>query len=225
MKKWMYALFILAECIMYIFILHLYQAGDPASALRYMTTILCAVIALGQAVTDRRISVILLSAAMWLTVGADFCFVLKSNYLEIGIICFAAVQLFYGFRIDAMRREEGSFSVWPMLLRFICAAAVCAGFYLSGHMHVMYMWGSVYIVFVIFNLVASTSLLGKTVSGTFFCIALIMYAVSDITVAMLYLSEYLPPVLINCTNFLTWILYVPAQVMIVMSGMKKCIWA
>lgn len=221
MKKWMYAIFMIAEFIMYVFILQLYQAGNPASALRYMTTILCAVIAMAQALTDHRASVILLSLAMWMTVGADFCFVLTSNYLEIGIMFFAAVQLFYGFRIGVMRGEAGDFSIWSVILRIVCVTAVCAVFYLSGHMHMLYMWGAAYIMLMIFNVVESTSLFRKTVSGTFFCIALIMYAISDITVGMLFLSDYLPPALTNFTNFLTWILYVPAQVIIVMSGMKK----
>lgn len=220
MKKWMYAIFIIVEFIMYVFILQLYQAGNPASALRYMTTILCVVIAMGQALTDHRASVILLSLAMWMTAGADFCFVLKSNYLEIGMMFFAVVQLFYGFRIGVMRREAGRFSVWSVILRILCVAVICTGFYLTGHMHMLYMWGSVYIVLMIMNVIESTLLFGKTVSGTCFCIALMMYAISDITVGMLYMSAYLPEALILFTNFLTWILYVPAQVIIVMSGMK-----
>ncbi len=221
MKKWIYAIFIIAECIMYIFILHLYQVGNPASLLRYMTTILCAVIAMRQAWADRRTSVILLSAAMWLTVGADFCFVLTSNYLEIGIIFFAAVQLFYGFRIGVMRREAAIFNIWPMILRVIFIGIIYAVFFLTGHMQVLYIWGTIYIILLLFNIIESTIFFGRTLSGSIFCLALIMYAVSDITVGMLYLSDYLPSALTNFTNFLTWILYVPAQVMIVMSGIKE----
>ena len=192
-------LFVLTECILYVFFLMLDLTSSSAllsTILKYCSILLCFFFGFIFGKAKDRILVI---SALGLTAAADaFLLVLDTNYTA-GVLCFCGVQMLYYCRLLRAGVFLGILHIWNLLT----AAGV---FYFTQ---------------LLFNAAESLALRHISLPYRLFSAGLILFLCCDLCVGLSNLPSAAPfsvpePVLSFAQNGM-WLFYLPSQVLITLS--------
>ncbi len=185
------------------------RAGEGSLWIKYLSIVLCLVFSIGW---SRRGGEILVTAALALTVGADTFLLVIDGYYILGLMLFCGVQGLYLLRLE---KETGERARWTARL----------GLYLAGLPVLMYAelltpLNSValfYLIHFVCNALWSRRL--KGVRGQMFSIGLVLFLCCDLCVGMFNLPRLVPRGLFLLARIGMWLFYLPAQVLITLSGL------
>lgn len=211
-------LFVLTECILYVFFLVLDLTSSSAllsTILKYCSILLCFFFGFIFGKTKDRILVV---SALGLTAAADaFLLVLDTNYTA-GILCFCGVQMLYYCRL----LRAGGFAFLPFLpIRFLLTGCM---FVFLGILHIWNLLtaaGVFYFTQLLFNAAESLALRHISLPYRLFSAGLILFLCCDLCVGLSNLPTAAPftvpePVLSFAQNGM-WLFYLPSQVLITLS--------
>lgn len=163
-------------------------------------------------------------AAMALTTASDF-FLLFTEQIEIGLICFCVVQLLY---LCFLLREK---KYYVALVLADIGLTVLLILVLTFFFHVIrntvLKLSILYFTFLVTNCIVTFQLMKKNKDylRLLLCVGFFLFLLCDIHVALFNVSYYLPAMnsnkVFNFTNLISkviWFYYLPAQVMLSYAG-------
>ena len=156
----------------------------------------------------------LITAALALTAGADwFLLVLNRHYLA-GVGLFCLVQ---GLYLVHIRRERGSWGWWPG--RLVLWAGAAAVLYRLGLLEPLTALAALYIANFFWNILDSLPL-GRG-RGRLFVLGLVLFFCCDLCVGVHNAPGLFPAGLTAFARVGMWLFYLPAQVLITLSGLPE----
>ena len=202
-------LFLTVEAILYAaFLIWDLTVGGPGSnPIKFAGILLCLAYSL---YLSRQGGCRLVSAALALTVLADvFLLLLDADY-ALGILLFCAVQGLYFLRIV----RSGGRSLWGLRVAlFILALFVLQGLGLLFPLNVLALF---YFTNFFCNALASLGCSGR--SMRLFSIGLWLFLCCDLCVGLFQNPQLVPPAVSAFVSVGMWLFYLPAQVLIALSG-------
>ena len=188
----------------------LWRRGPSTTPLKYLGILLCLAYSLYWSVRggDR-----LISGALALTLGADtFLLVLNTRYV-LGVLLFCCVQLLYFLRIY---RWNGGQSWWGLrLVLFLAALAILR---LAGLMSPLNVLAMLYFSNFLCSALQSLGLNGPRCR--LFSAGLLLFLCCDVCVG-LFQYAWLLPAAAGFARVGMWMFYLPAQVLITLSGLPN----
>lgn len=196
----LYAAFLLAD---------LRQAYAVGTALKYLSILLCLWLVILRALQGGEWS---MAAALALTAVADGLLLVSQRQYGLGIFIFLCVQGIYAVRIGRetpytlIVRTGLVLIVWRILWRMGLATGVnlLAGLYFPQ---------------LVCNAVLALGL--KERWGRQFALGLLLFVGCDVCVGLWNLSGWIPERVIQAAGFGMWVFYLPSQVCIALSTLKK----
>lgn len=222
-KKFLAALFILAEAAIYIAIL--VTGGTTDYNLGYIQIsgiCLCFVAAVVCAVFYGQDGIFIAVAFVFTAIGDLFLVVIK-NYIEIGISSFFIVQVVYFCRMYLIKRKKPYIGILIRLVVIGIVLAVMGG--LSKLTSAAVILVCIYYPVIVINGIEAFFLVKYSKRYLLFAVGLLLFAVCDMLVglnnfAMIGLS--LPPkALWFIGRIAIWMIYLPSQVMLVFSVKQR----
>lgn len=205
------ALFLGIQGVLYLLFLwgDLTGAGAGTVPIKYGSILLCLLFSLGWSLGggDR-----LVSAALAFTLGADtFLLLLDCRYL-LGVSLFCVVQGLYLLRIF---RGNGGRSLWPIRLGlFLLALALLARWDMLSPLNAAALF---YFTNFLCNVLQSWSLRGR--GARLFSAGLTLFLCCDLCVGVFNQPGLFPQTLDAFARVGMWLFYLPAQVLIALSGL------
>lgn len=205
------ALFLGLQGVLYLIFLSgdLTGAGVQTVPVKYASILLCLLFSLGWSLGggDK-----LVSAALAFTLGADtFLLLLNSRYF-LGVLLFCAVQGLYLLRIV---QRNGGRSLWlPRLGLFLLALALLARLGLLSPLNAVSLF---YFTNFLCNVLQSWSLRGRRLR--LFAAGLSLFLCCDLCVGVFNQPGLFPQGLYSFAQVGMWLFYLPAQVLIALSGL------
>lgn len=210
--------FLIAEAILYYFILT--AAGTLLIASSYLAIVLCFLFALLHLRKDNALKV----AALACTVAADFFLVICTPIQQLwGMVFFLAAQIFYAIWLHLSSRKK-LFLLIRVLL--IIAIEVIAALILGSKLDALVIVSVCYYANLIISIIEAFSLFK---GNRLFAIGLVLFVLCDTVVGLQVAADaYLPiaegtllhSILFSGFN-LAWFFYLPSQVLIALSLIKK----
>ncbi|MDO4978396.1 MAG: hypothetical protein Q4E53_14195 [Eubacteriales bacterium] len=152
------------------------------------------------------------------TLLADYFLTLRGSHFALGVLCFFAVQLIYGWKIGYNR--------WNVFLR----VALFAGFLLLIHFLGMSWFFaipcSLSICALLGNVICSFQLAHNNKDGILnwiFAVGLLLFAGCDISLGLGLVTQGVEGLthFHQLANWMVWIFYVPSQVLIAFTGVLE----
>ncbi|MBO7363826.1 MAG: hypothetical protein J6U26_00645 [Lachnospiraceae bacterium] len=208
------AAFVLAEAVLFSVIVYGLFSGHAYPETRYASIVLCLAESVVLACVFRRRPDIFLVLAMVFTCIADYFLVIRDADYELAVGVFSVAQLFHAARLFAREPARLRFSVLLRLALTGISFLVCAQ--IGVRMVLIYL-ALFYIINLLCNLLESF-LQGAPAAGFGF----VLFLFCDITVGLNGMggSWGLPYSLIRTAAALTWVFYLPSQVLIVLAFLK-----
>ncbi|MEA4933093.1 MAG: hypothetical protein VB071_05825 [Lawsonibacter sp.] len=222
--KWMHrfsaAAFLIVQVILYLLLLSrdLAGAGDETVLLKYGSIVLCLLFSTYWSIRggDK-----LVTAALALTLGADtFLLLLNRDYL-LGVLLFCGVQGVYLIRIY---QKNGGSALWVM--RLGCCLLAYLMLWKMGRMNLLNALAVFYITNFAWNAIQSLTLSGLL--ARLFSAGLMLFLCCDLCVGVFNQPDLFPDSWYLFATIAMWLFYLPAQVLIVLSGLpdfdavRKC---
>ena len=185
--------------------------GGDSMKVKYLSILLCLTFS---AWGNLRGGEGLITAALALTAGADwFLLVLNRHYL-VGVGLFCLVQ---GLYLVHIRRERGSWGWWPgrLLLWAGGMAVLCR----LGLLVPLTALAALYISNFFWNILDSRSLGSR--GGLLFFLGLVLFFCCDLCVGVHNAPGLFPVGLTAFARVGMWLFYLPAQVLITLSGLPE----
>lgn len=183
--------------------------GGDSMKVKYLSILLCLTFSAWGALWG---GAGLITAALALTAGADwFLLVLNRHYLA-GVGLFCLVQ---GLYLVHIRRERGSWGWWPG--RLVLWAGAAAVLYRLGLLEPLTALAALYIANFFWNILDSLPL-GR---GRLFVLGLVLFFCCDLCVGVHNAPGLFPAGLTAFARVGMWLFYLPAQVLITLSGLPE----
>ena len=208
MEKRYVKIFIAVQALLYAAFLWLDMSGAGGSRwIKYASIVLC----LGfSALLSARGGEGLVTAAMGFTLAADtFLLILDTAYAA-GVALFCAVQALYFVRIY---RANGRRAALPARLALLLAAV--AALWMLDMLSPLNLLAALYFTAFVCNAAQSLS-----IKNALFSAGLILFLCCDICVGVHNVPELFPAGLRSFADIGMWLFYLPAQVLITLSGRK-----
>ncbi len=209
--------FLLAEGILYAVILILEANGPDRLVLRFITVCLACLAAAVLLGLRRKKEQVFLLLTMDFTVAADVFLVLMDRFYELAVGIFTAAQCLHGIRIQIGSGRK----IWPSVIaRLGLTLAGLLAAALLGQWSLLTAFGVVYAAELLMNTVDSALAVRKDRRFLLSLIGFLLFIGCDLTVGLNGIGEnwglsYEMRVL--CSD-LTWVFYIPSQVLIVLSA-------
>lgn len=204
-------LFLAAQGALYLAFLYrdLFRGGEGTVPIKYAGIVLCLLFSLYGSV---RGGDWLVTAAMALTLAADTFLLLLDRCYPLGVLLFCLVQGLYLIRI---RRLAGGGALWPLRAGlFLAALAVLGRLGLATVLNVLSL---LYFSGFLCNAVLSLKLRGGRYR--WFSLGLWLFLCCDLCVGLFNQPGMLGPQLHETVRVGMWLFYLPAQVLITLSGL------
>ena len=208
MEKRYVKIFIAVQAMLYAAFLWLDMSGAGGSKwIKYASIVLC----LGFSVfLSARGGEKLVTAAMCFTLAADTFLLLLDTAYAAGVALFCAVQALYFVRIY---RLNGCRAALPARLAlFLAAAAALRALDMLSPLNLL---AALYFTTFVCNAVQSLS-----IKNALFSVGLILFLCCDACVGIHNVPELFPAGLRSFADVGMWLFYLPAQVLITLSGRK-----
>ncbi len=180
--------------------------------LKYSGLVLCFLYALIYARKD-----VFLVFALFLTLIADGILVFDS-VSEVGVLVFIFVQLAHLLRFSAILRTL------PLIPILLVALIIVAGLIQNG-IPIMFVLAMAYGVLIFTNIYKAYRWWRMDKSGAARCalFGFILFFLCDLSVGISYITTTatLPHTVTILTSYFAWMFYLPAQVLITLSGQRK----
>ena len=201
-------IFIAVQAVLYASFLWLDMSGAGGSKwIKYASIVLC----LGfSAFLSARGGEKLVTAAMCFTLAADTFLLLLDTAYAAGVALFCAVQALYFVRIYRLNGRRAALPA--RLALFLAAAAVLWMLDMFSPLNLL---AALYFTTFVCNAAQSLS-----VNNTLFSVGLILFLCCDICVGVHNVPELFPAGLRSFADVGMWLFYLPAQVLITLSGRK-----
>lgn len=213
-------------CYLLIIAFSLQNTGSKYSiAVKYTSILLCFIITImigndGHDKIDTR----MLQSALFFTACADFCLVVSNRFIA-GVLIFCIVQIIYIFRFTRdLKSRTKIFS--RMLIIYILLSIIVFTFYKVGKFDLRLI-----LICLFYACLVTTSLITgiRTLKTNYFplyssvliSIGMTLFFMCDINVALVTFLKKDGSYIAIISGFLIWIFYVPAQVMLALSGYKN----
>lgn len=211
MRRFSVAAFVIIQGALYLLFLFLdlVGAGDKTVRLKYGSIVLCLLFSAYWSIGggDK-----LVTAALTLTLGADtFLLLLDRDYL-LGVLLFCGVQGVYLVRIY---HKNGGNALWGM--RLGCCLLAYLALWITGRMNLL----NALVVFYLTNFVWNTiqSLALSELGARLFSAGLMLFLCCDLCVGVFNQPDLFPNSWYLFVTIAMWLFYLPAQVLIVLSGL------
>lgn len=209
--KW----FLLAQLAAYLCFLYmdLFRGGAGSAPVKYAAIALCVLFSLYGAAQGGEW---LVTAALALTLGADtFLLLLDTRYLT-GVLLFCAVQGLYLIRV---LKANGGHALWLLRLGLLIGA-LCLLRWLESFSP-LNVAAVFYFTAFLMNTVQSLSLGGKRLR--LFSLGLVLFLCCDLCVGAFQAPGLVPGGVYSFTRVGMWLFYLPAQVLITLSGLPDSV--
>ncbi len=208
MEKRYVKTFIAVQAVLYSSFLWLDISGAGGSRwIKYASIVLC----LGfSAFLSARGGERLVTAAMGFTLAADTFLLLLDTAYAMGVALFCAVQALYFVHIY---RLNGHRAALPVRLALFLAAV--AALWMPDMLSPLNLLAALYFTAFVCNAAQSLS-----IKNTLFSVGLILFLCCDICVGVHNVPELFPAGLRSFADIGMWLFYLPAQVLITLSGRK-----
>ncbi len=235
-KSWL-AVFLLAETLIYMAVIFPGFHGVVNHPLRYAAILVCAVCSVFMFREQRDRNHLWLSAALVLTALADFYFEILTDRVLEPLFIFVLVQWCHGVRLTCcLQRRRKKEITWlffivtrvfgPVGFAAIMLKSMSKGtadpLQMTMEMRLALVLMLVYGINILFNLGVALTDWFRTKSRFAFmvCLAFVLFICCDITVAanLLYPNIGLSAEVTEGLARLTWVFYIPSQVLFVLSG-------
>lgn len=202
-------LFLTVEAILYAaFLIWDLTVGGPGSnPIKFAGILLCLAYSL---YLSRQGGCRLVSAALALTVLADVFLLLLNAHYALGILLFCGVQGLYFIRIV----RGGGRNLWGLRLGLFLLSLVVLN--LLGLLIPLNILALFYFTNFFCNALASLSCSGR--SMRLFSIGLWLFLCCDVCVGLFQNPQLVPPAMSPFVSVGMWLFYLPAQVLITLSG-------
>lgn len=202
-------LFLTVEAILYAAFLvwDVTIGGRGSNPIKFAGILLCLVYAL---YLSRQGGCRLVSAALALTVLADVFLLLLNAHYALGILLFCGVQGLYFIRIV----RGGGRNLWGLRLGLFLLSLVVLN--LLGLLIPLNILALFYFTNFFCNALASLSCSGR--SMRLFSIGLWLFLCCDLCVGLFQNPQLVPPAMSPFVSVGMWLFYLPAQVLITLSG-------
>lgn len=202
-------LFLTVEAILYAaFLIWDLTVGGPGSnPIKFAGILLCLAYSL---YLSRQGGCRLVSAALALTVLADVFLLLLNAHYALGILLFCGVQGLYFIRIV----RGGGRNLWGLRLGLFLLSLVVLN--LLGLLIPLNILALFYFTNFFCNALASLSCSGR--SMRLFSISLWLFLCCDVCVGLFQNPQLVPPAVSAFVSVGMWLFYLPAQVLIALSG-------
>ena len=210
--------FLTIQLILYYLILT--ASGDLLVAFCYSAIVMCFLYAL---IHFKRYDPLILAGLLF-TLAADYFLVVCSPIRQLwGMLCFTVTQTLYAIRLHIGNRNK-----WILYLRFclIAVAEVATVIILKDKLDALAVVSVCYYANLIVNIVTAFSTFRK---NKLFAIGLVLFLLCDTVIGLqVAANAYLPIAegsllyrIIFMDFFLSWFFYLPSQVLIALSGLRK----
>lgn len=201
-----------------------YTGSNYSIAAKYFSLILCFIITIiigrnGHDIIDTR----MLQSGLFLTACADYCLLVSNKYI-VGVLVFCIVQIIYIFRFTRdLKSRTKIFSV--ILIIYIVLSTIILTAFKVGNFDLR-----LTLICLFYGCLITTSLIAgiRTLKTNFFplyssvmiSIGMILFFMCDINVALFNILQSNGSHFASISGFLIWMFYLPAQVMLALSGYK-----
>ena len=201
-------LFLAAEAVLWLTFLALDVRGGDTVLLKYASIALCLLFSVFQAAGGGER---LVAAALAFTLGADTFLLLLNRHYALGIFLFIIVQGLYLLR---MARANGGRTLWP--LRAVLFLAALIALHALGLLEPVNALALFYFSNFAVNALLSFGLRGP--KWRLFSVGLVLFLCCDLCVGAFNQPGLIPAALYGPVQIGMWFFYLPAQVLIVLSG-------
>ncbi|MGE4276718.1 MAG: lysoplasmalogenase family protein [Lawsonibacter sp.] len=211
MRRFSVAAFLMAQTILYLLFLSrdLAGAGNETALLKYGSIVLCL---LASGYWSVKGGDKLVTAALALTLGADTFLLLLNRDYPLGVLLFCGVQGLYLVRIY---RKNGRNSLWAV--RLGCCLLAYLALWKTERMNPLNALVVFYIINFVWNAVQSLALSG--LGARLFSAGLVLFLCCDLCVGVFNQPDLFPNFWYLFATIAMWLFYLPAQVLIVLSGL------
>ncbi len=212
MKRSIILPFVIVEAVLYIVFMTMdvLAYGGSTIALKYIGILLCVAFSIYCAFRGgERI----IPFALIFTAIADVFLLVIGNYFILGLLFFLVVQSIY---LYYLYRKTGR--IW-IPVRIVCLAAAVAIVCATGLRSGENLLAGIYFSMILINMIMSWTY-GKNVRRLF-AIGLTLFVCCDICVGLYNLYWMLPDGLYAFTRIGMWMFYLPSQVLIALSMVKR----
>lgn len=203
-------LFFAVQSALYLLFLYgdLTEAGVWTVWIKYVSILLCLLVSLFWSACggDK-----LVTAALAFTLGADTFLLLLNRWYLLGVALFCVVQALYLLRIV---REGGGRTRWPVRLGLVLLSLLFLGG--TGMLSPLNALSLLYFTTFLCNTLQSWRLPGSRFR--LFSAGLTLFLCCDLCVGIFNLPEWSPKMLYSFARMGMWLFYLPAQVLIALSG-------
>ena len=220
---------IILVCILFCYILifvndfSLQSTGNKyLMVVKYFSILLCFILTImieknGHDILDTR----MLQSGLFFTVCADYCLVVSNKFI-LGVEIFCIVQIIYIFRFTRdLKSKTKIFSTILIIYIILSITAFTAYKVVKFDLRLI-------LICIFYGCLITTSLIAgiRTLKTNYFSlyssvlisIGMIMFFMCDINVALFNILQKSGSYFANIPRFFIWIFYLPAQVMLALSG-------
>ncbi len=225
--------FLILEIFIYIAFMYmdLSEKGSflISNYLKFMGIMICFVISLLlYSKNTNKIDITCLRGALLFTVFSDL-FILILDYYMIGLVTFCIVQLLYLIRLSHWRKQMGvGGEIWKNLMRNGLITMAVLGIFIKSQIELeaIVIISSLYFISIVFNVIDAVliAIHSKKSKQILFAVGMVSFLLCDINVGLFNLSDFVTidgglfSKLYSFATIAMWMFYLPAQVIIVLSG-------
>lgn len=228
-------LFLLIELVLYSTFLYLdilvKGAFLVSMYLKFASIILCFLMTFMLYARNVTQDIVLLRFAFLFTVISDLCILILDSYF-LGLITFSIVQMLYLIRLQCWRNHQGKKNpLCFFLLRNLLFALVIIGILiiLRISLEKLILISIFYFVSIFFNTVDALRIGWSVQKKQFklYAIGMVLFLLCDINVGLFNLSDFIQiektwfNKIYEFATIAMWMFYLPAQVMISLSGINR----
>ncbi len=212
MKRQIIITFVIVEIVLYLVFMTMDLSAYSGSTivLKYIGILLCLAFSVLCAVRGGKK---LIPAALIFTAAADFFLLVIDRYYAVGILFFLVVQSIYLFYLYKETEK-----IW-IPVRIACIALVVVILWLTHLMSGLNLEAGIYFSMILVNMVMSWTY-GKKMPRLF-ALGLSLFVCCDICVGLYNLYWMLPDGLYEFTRIGMWMFYLPSQVLIALSMLRR----
>lgn len=229
-------LFLLIELVLYGTFLYvdIFEKGAFVASmyLKFASIILCFLMSLllyGRKNVTK--DIVLLRGALLFTVISDLYILILESYV-FGLVTFSIVQLLYLIRLHEWRKQQGRHVVaWLLLLRNLVVALTITGILIILRISLdgLMLISILYFVSIFFNTVDAIRIQNREPKKQYqlYAIGMVLFLLCDINVGLFNLSDFILiedvwfNKLYEFASIAMWMFYLPAQVLISLSGINR----
>jgi len=193
-------------------------------AAKYFSILLCFIMTImigrnGHDIVDTR----LLQSAFFFTACADYCLLLSNKFM-VGVLIFCIVQIIYIFRYTRDLKSRSKIFLAVLIIYILLSIIALSALNTQSLDLRLSLICLFYGCLIITSLITAVRTLKTNYfplcSSVMICIGMILFLLCDINVALFNIFQENGSYTARICGLLIWVFYLPAQVMLALSGYK-----